>query len=383
MRFRNKNKGETAFTAARPSSWFMASRTPSLPLDEHPEISWLDFSNPANPLGTPTSFVETMKDTLALGAASRKPNHNAQTLNQTFAKLYRLPSEAFICGTACADLLQSIMQMIEPSTVGIPVPCPSHYLATTRAAGHHPVTIISSAIMRSDGSSRTVSNNQITGALLGNPLFPTSRLLSKTTLTSFLELCSWVIVDECFLELSLGGESVIPLTQDHPNLLVMRSMSESFAIPGTPVSCCIGHPSVIERMRSQFNPANISIFAEALGNTAIDELSHLERARDVLEHEIPWLQCRLALIPGITVSPAEACFLFCTYRCDRNAGAFPQDAHELVDRLQKLGIIVDTLDGVPGIEKNNSFCVAVKTHAENESLVQAMRTAVAACDEQG
>ena len=42
---------------------------------------------------------------------------------------------------------------------------------------------------------------------------------------------------------------MVPLTRDHRNLVVVRSLSESFAMPGMPVSYCVAHPCLLYTSR--------------------------------------------------------------------------------------------------------------------------------------
>lgn len=379
MRIRTREKDASKRASTRLFRLFSSGDAPSLPLDRQPEMTWIDFSSPTNPLGTPPVLVEAMKDAVAEGIASHQPDRSARAFRASLSELYGLPPESFICGSSASDLLRAVMQTIEPGEVGAPVPCLPDYRSAAAIAGHRFVPLESACGTGSGDLARVAAERGVSGVIVGNPSFPTSRLLARKTLLELLDACSWVIVDERYVELTLGGESAAPLTESRTNLLVIRSLSESFALPGTPVSYCIGNPSVIECIRGMFDSSSISMFADVLGRAALQELGHLERTRDLLDSEIPWLQCMLGLVPGVRVSPAEAGFLLCRYRADENAGALARDVRELASRLKTAGYVVRLLDGMPGADKNG-YCVAVRSREENERLVRAMRAAVACKD---
>ncbi|MFR1640302.1 MAG: hypothetical protein ACLSVD_14765 [Eggerthellaceae bacterium] len=57
-----------------------------------------------------------------------------------------------------------------------------------------------------------------------------------------------MVVDERSIELTLGGESMVSLVNEHRNLVVVRSLCEPFAMPGIPISYCIAHPDTIAQI---------------------------------------------------------------------------------------------------------------------------------------
>ena len=63
-------------------------------------------------------------------------------------------------------------------------------------------------------------------AVLANPGYPTSRLLPKPTLLAYLDACTWVVVDERSIELTLGGESMVDV---YKRQVVHRARSRATA----------------------------------------------------------------------------------------------------------------------------------------------------------
>ena len=69
---------------------------------------------------------------------------------------------------------------------------------------------------------------------------------------------------------TLGGESMVPLTRDHRNLVVVRSLCESFAMPGVPVSYCVAHPDTIAQIGQFYDSSGVSMLAEVIGELVAD-----------------------------------------------------------------------------------------------------------------
>ena len=219
--------------------------------------------------------------------------------------------------------------------------------------------------------------NRFDAAILSNPGYPTSRLLTQEVLDEYLENCRFVIVDESYLELSLGGESFIPLTKKHPNLVIIRNPSATFAIPGMPISCIIAHPDTIARIVSYTDPASNGMAAEVLASVFPQLMGYLDKTSDYLEREIPWLQCMLSLIPGIRIYPSEGNFVLCRFD-GTNMDLGVSSTEELSIRLQLAGLLVPQLTRISGLDDQESyFCIAAQRRDKDQLLLETMKKIIA------
>ena len=96
-----------------------------------------------------------------------------------------------------------------------------------------------------------------------------------------------VVVDEAYFE--FVGRSVVGWRDRYPNLLVVRTMSKAFALPGLRVGFGIGSRSVIARLERVRPPGSIStvsahVAAAALRNPAyaLENVRRLSAERDWL-----------------------------------------------------------------------------------------------------
>lgn len=346
----------------------------SLPYEFRSEMNWLDFSGTSNPLGTPKSFIRAIHTALVDGELNYIPDKNAYAFRTSLARHFGLSPESFLAGASVADMIRAAAQTYQPCRVGVFSPVPAEYMLSIENAGHEVLELSSPhGFVVPDAQSVIKEHGNFQAAVLANPTYPTSRLLSTEILMNYLEHCAWVIVDEHLIELTLGGESVVPLTERYSNLIVIRSMSSIFAMPGIPISYCIAHPQTISHIERFFDPSNISMFAEVLGDCALSEGDYMEQTHEFLDAEIPWMQCMLNLIPGIHIFPAEANFVMCSFENNDSMDLAVSDTAELVLRLQLAGFLVRELGGMPGIDCGKYFCVAVRKREDNEKLLAALR----------
>ena len=344
------------------------------PYDVRGEITWIDFSGTENPFGMPASFKRALVDALNNDVMTFLPDRESHTLRSVLARVFSMPVESFLVGTTVSHMIGAVAQAFEPCTVGVSAPCPVEYVLTLGNAGHKVERISSPAtFITPDADFLSKKNVHIDAARLANPGYPSSRLLSKSTLLSYLDVCDWVVLDERSIELTLGGESLAPLVQEYHNLVVVQSFSEQYAMPGAHVSYCIAHPDTIAEISRFYDNTCVSMCAEVLAEPSAIEYPKLDGVRGFLYSEIPWMQCMLSLVPGIDIFPAEANYVMCSYH---NGGDFKlamSDVNHLSARLQLEGFLVRKLAGTPGLEDNGYFCVAVRTRQDNEKLISTMR----------
>ena len=347
------------------------------PYDVREEISWIDFSGIENPFGTPESFKAALSQAISNGVAAYQPDREAHTLRSSLAKTLGLPVEAFLVGSTVSSMLTAVSQAFEPCVVGVSMPCPVEYVLALSNTGHH-IERISSPVgfVTVDADVLNHHGLAIDAAVLANPSYPTSRLLPRSTLESYLNMCDWVVVDERSIELTLGGESMASLVMDYHNLVVVQSFSEQYALPGIHVSYCIAHPDTIAEISKFYDNTSVSMFAEVLAGPALAEHPKLDSVRGFLYSEIPWMQCMLSLVPGIDIFPAEANYVMCSYHNGPDLKLAAKDIDQLSAQLQLDGYLVRKLAGTPGLASNGYFCVAVRSRQENEKLIAALKAAI-------
>ena len=352
----------------------------SPPYELRTEMNWIDFSGTANPLGTPPSFIRAMEEALAAGELNYPPDREAHALRSVLARQHGLPVESFLVGSTGGDMVRAVAQTYQPCTVGVSVPGPVEYALAAGNAGHRVVEITSPAgFVMPDPLAAARHGVTFDAAVLANPGYPTSRLLPRATLLAYLDACTWVVLDERSIELTLGGESMVSLVKEHRNLVVVRSFCEPYAMPGIPISYCVAHPDTIAQIGRFYDSSGVPMFAEVLGELALAEREHLERTREFLDSEIPWLQCMLSLVPGIDIFPAEANYVMCTFDHGSDLNLGVESTEELANRLQLAGFLIRKLEGTPGLTNGKYFCVAVRTRDDNEKLIAALREIISNC----
>jgi len=96
-----------------------------------------------------------------------------------------------------------------------------------------------------------------------NPHNPTGQLWERKSLEKLIENYKLVICDEAFLSLAPNGEneSLIPLTKKFDNLIVIRSLTKLFSMPGLRLGYMIGSQRICQNLNKLRDPWPINSLA--------------------------------------------------------------------------------------------------------------------------
>ena len=364
----------------RETSATLPDKPIAMPYDMRSEVTWIDFSNRANPLGAPKQFVQEIHTALVDGEHNYLPDRDGRAFRIGAAKYLGVSAENILLGTSVTQLITYAACAFDYTTVGLSIPCPMSYETAIGNAGHSILPLSNSVSFAPVNAFDAREQGAFAGAVLGNPAYPTSRLVPRQTLEHYLEMCDWVIVDESNIELTIGGESMVGLIERHPNLIVVRSASTTFGMPGIPMAYLVAHEDMVAHIGQFYAGSDIGMFGEVLAHLVAQQQAYLDETHDFLDNEIPWMQCMLNLVPGVSIYPAEGNFVLCEFNPSQNMRLGVREAHELVASLQLAGFLVDDLDDAVGLPRSGFFCVAVRLRDKDERLLAAMRQIVKSTD---
>ena len=171
-------------------------------------------------------------------------------------------------------------------------------------------------------------------------------------------------VDECFLPLAAGaGPGLAPCLAEHPNLLLLRAFTKSYAMAGLRLGYALSaNGGLLERMAAAGPPWSVSTPAQAAGLAALEQCPDWpEKARTLLASERPALSDGLAAL-GLEVVPGQA-----NYLLFRAAGAA-----DLKERMLMRGVLIRSCANYHGLG-NDWYRVCVGQAEQNRRLLAALK----------
>ena len=204
-------------------------------------------------------------------------------------------------------------------------------------------------------------------AYLPNPGDPTGQLVAPEMMAAILAKCaqmgSYLIVDESLLEFTdkPADRSMLRYVPRFPNLIVLKSFSNLYAMPGARLGYCVtSNPVLLEKLNALASLPVLTAGACLAGVAALQSREHRQRTRILMHAERPKLMAALK-DAGLAV-----------YHSDANFVLVRSELPGFADELAARNIKVKRCDGCTGL--SDAYCrMAVRTAAENARLVAAVK----------
>ncbi len=325
----------------------------------------LDFSANTNPYGTPEGVLEAVS--ACLSELHRYPDPCCRRLVSEIAARERVPEGDVLCGAGAAELIYSYCAAAKPETALELAPTFSEYSLALENTG---CRVFRHDLREEEGFAVTerllsdiveISPDVV---FLCDPNNPTGRLtdpvLKRRVLETAASVGARVFMDECFMDLSENGKSLVPELPDMPFAAVLKAFTKSFGMAGVRLGYIVcADPDLLHGMSRAVQPWNVSSVAQAAGLAALEETGFIEKTRALIGTERPRMEKELRAL-GIEVFPSDVNFLL--FRA----------APDLASELRQLGILIRDCSNFRGLGPG-FFRAAVRLPEENDALIEAIR----------
>lgn len=334
----------------------------------------VDFSASINPLGPSPAVLRL------LAKAGRRlihyPDPDCVELRDALAERHGLEPSRVLVGNGSSELIFLLPSALGIARALIVGPTFSEYARAVEAAGGQVIPV---QAMRSGGYRPPV--DQVRAALrrlpvdalfLCNPNSPTGQGLDLGSVSDLVRAAArrgaWSILDETFIEYC-HERTALSLLPREPRLLILRSFTKFYGLPGLRLGYVMGWEAAIQRLKRKQPPWSVNALAQAAGLAALRDVDHARNSLAFMERERPRLARRLGAIPGVTVYPSVANFLLVELPAGHSA--VPVSA-----ALRREGLLVRDCSSVAGLTKR-TLRIAVKTPSQNRRLADRLRLVLA------
>lgn len=330
------------------------------------EENILDFSANISPLGLPEYIRQAMVE--AIDGTINYPDPDCSCLKEAISRQDSVPETKIACGNGGADLLYRLAFGLQPKKAVLPAPAFVEYEEALSAAGAQIeyYRMADDFIIREDILEKITEDTDF--VVICNPNNPTGILTDRELILRILEKAketkTFVMVDECFLEICQNEKeyTVKPFIEKYENLIILKSFTKLYAIPGVRLGYILaGSEEVIEKVNRAGQAWSVSHIAQCAGVAALSDNDYKERVIVTVAEELSYMKKEIFRLPVILYDGAANYLFFQT-----------PGITDLDKRLESYGIMIRNCSNYANLG-TDYWRVAVKSHEENEKLIKALQ----------
>jgi len=174
----------------------------------------------------------------------------------------------------------------------------------------------------------------------------------------------FLVIDEAFIDF-VEGESVKQLVRDNPYLIILRSLTKYYALPGLRLGYLFAHPRTVAQLTGYLEPWSVNGPAQNVALACLSDQGFGLKTARWLQRERHLLAQALIELKGFAPYPSNANFLL--VRTTHGA-----DALELRAFLLHKKILIRACNSFAGLGSDH-FRIAVRGPKDNRRLLEALR----------
>jgi threonine-phosphate decarboxylase len=329
-----------------------------------------DFSVNLNPLGVPKTVSEAVLR--SFDRVSEYPDITQEEIRQTIGDTFGVDKSFVFAGSGASELLMALVRAAAPARALLFEPGFSGYERSLEAVG---CDIVHHELKKDSGYSVTdedlkAIDSGIDIVFLCNPGNPAGRNIASEVLRKTLDAAKEnecvVCLDESFFLMSDGAlddrTAYSGLLTRYDNLYIVNSLTKFLAMPGIRMGYVLSTPENIRKIIKQLPEWNLSVPAQAAmmeGMRLISGEDYVRETVNIIKTERTYLT-RMLRDLGFEVFDSDTAFILF------------KGSKDLYEAILKEKILIRDCSDYVGLGRG-FYRIAVKSHEENEKLIDALR----------
>ena len=337
-----------------------------------PRLVRVDFSSNINPIGISRNVLNVLRKNLTKLSSIYPDNENTILKEKIIDYLdAKVSYESLNIGNGATELIYNFVRAFVRNQVVIPYPTFCEYELASRKMGAK-IKHVSLKEWKLDVDRILEKTKNSDAIFLCNPNNPTGLfsydLIEK--LVKKIDRSIKILIDESFIEFvdeRKHPRTFIEKINEFQNVVVLRSLTKSFGLAGLRLGYCVSHPSIGKKISHNKITWNINGLAQMAGITALENLSHVRRARKIIKSEREFMYASINNnLSSFSAIKSDVNFYLIQLR-----NGHSKQIRDLL--LEKNGILVRDCSNFRGM--NDKYIrVAVRTRSENLSLLNSLES---------
>ncbi len=321
-----------------------------------------------SPFDLDPALKDEILDELRSIPFNRYPDDQPLNLVEVFARSIGVTPEMVLAGNGSNELTHTLGLALISDGAGVVLPRPMFALfdSVVRLFGGKLTSVSPRSDLSFDIAAivEAIEKEDPALTVIATPNNPTGLEVSRAELVSVIEVSKgFVLVDEAYVEFGREPDA-ISLIHEHPNVIVMRTLSKGFGLAGLRLGFLIARPEVIRELLKARLPFMIGDLAQ---RTAV----RLLQQPGVIKSRVQRMQASIGSIiraveeMGLEYVPSRANFVIFKS---------PIGSRELMRRVAGSGVLIRDMGGYPELEGFVRVCAG--TEDENKAFLTALKSAL-------
>jgi len=332
--------------------------------------SLIDFSANLNPMGPPTWLSDALHQQYE--TITRYPDPTYSKASAAIAEHEGIDQDMVLVTNGGAEAIFLVAKYFEKGKALIAHPT---FLEYERACTHYHIDVEDLIVDDESGYTLPVQLIQDRFAekdvlFLCRPNNPTGTVIPEEDLQLLLEIGkkkdTYVVVDEAFVDfLPTTIASLTSWLSAYPNLIILRSLTKMYTVPGLRIGYIMAHPTVIHALKNEQIPWSINSLVDAVVPRLLEDRTFVDKTKVWLHGESRYVFSCLKDL-DYYVSPSLVNFYLLQ---DKKS---PNRTDELYYFLLENGILTRHTHNFKGL--NGKFIrIAIRSYTENQHLLTALQ----------
>jgi threonine-phosphate decarboxylase len=341
-----------------------------------------DFSANINPMGPPTSVRTAIQD--AFNGIRHYPDARHIEVIQAICSKYPIAvAQSVFCGNGASEVIDLTIRALTPRRVFLFEPAFSEYQQAAervRAEVVHIPLFAGASFGESltdlgellhDIVSRCRPGDLV---VINNPHNPTGLCWRREEFIRFVDKLgereAMVLVDESFMDFRPDEpeRTVMPDTEHLKNLIVVRSATKMYAIPGLRFGFGVAHADLVKKIEVNRDRWSVNHLAQAAAIAAYQDEQFVRATFSWLKREHGYVLQTWGRHEAVQIYPPSANYFLIHVRED-----LPVES--IVARLEREGMFVRRCGNFRGLGAFD-IRIAIRSHEDNERLWNAFNDAL-------
>lgn len=221
-----------------------------------------------------------------------------------------------------------------------------------------------------DALIKDIHEQQPSLIVLVNPNSPTGQLIEKTDMLRVLEAVPQdanIVIDETYIEYVGSEQSLEKEVERFANLVIIKSMSKTYALSGARVGYLVAQPEIVDRISLVTPPWSVSLIGQIAAIEALKDDRYYRRQYQKTHRLRETMRAAFSQVAGVEAFPSIGNFFLLHLKDARLS------AKNIVAKLKTEGIYLRDCSSM-GVQMQDRFIrVAIKDARTNRRVIHALK----------